>query len=164
MNCGVQQQSYKEDSHKQSMLWYIMQFPKSKRRKMKKTTADKWFSIYIRLRGSFNGWCTCITCGCLYHWKKIDCGHFVTRNHSMTRFDERNAHPQCKACNNFKSGNQYKHGKMIDKLYGEGTADELIKLGSIRGQKSYSQLALKDIAKEYSLKAKEMAREKGVEL
>ncbi len=132
---------------------------------MKKNTADKWFSIYIRLRDSYDGgYCRCITCYTAAKWKEMDCGHFVTRNHSMTRYSEENCNAQCKGCNNFKSGDQYKHGKAIDAKYGEGTADKLIALGGMRGQKTHGKLALKDIAKEYRLKAKAEAKKKGIEL
>jgi hypothetical protein len=82
----------------------------------------------------------------------------------MTRFDERNAHLQCIYCNDVKSGEQYKMSIYIDKKYGVGTAKLLEDLAGIRGQKIHTTLALKDIAKEYRIKAKKMAREKGVEL
>jgi len=142
-------------------------FLKKKRQKFKKSTADKWFSIYIRVRdiieGS-HGFCRCITCNTAHHWKEGDCGHFQTRDNPMTRFDERNSNFQCTACNRFKKGNQYKHGKVIDRIYGEGTADILEGLAGARGTKVHGEMALKDIAKEFRLKAKEMAKKKGVKL
>jgi len=143
-----------------------MQYLKQKRHKMKKSTADKWFSLFIRLRDIvYTESCRCITCEKPIHWKyEADCGHFVTRGHAMTRFDERNCNAQCKACNNDKKGDQYRHGRAIDKKFGEGAADLLTALGSVRDQKVHGQLALKDIAKEFRLKAKAMAKTKGVEL
>lgn len=150
-----------------------MRIPKSKqlayRKGFKKTTADDWFSKYIRLRDiidNSHGFCRCITCGKIFFWKEGDCGHFVTRNHPMTRFDEINCNAQCKRCNSNigKKGEQYKHGKAIDHKYGEGTADKLMELGSIRGQKTHGKIALKDIAKEYRLKTKKIAERKGIEL
>lgn len=135
-----------------------------KKNSFKKSTADKWFSIYIRLRDSYNGYATCITCQRLFLWKEVDCGHYMDRGKPMTRFNEQNAHAQCKACNRFRSGEQSIHGKMIDKKYGLGTSEKLINLSRIRGQKIHTKTTLKEIAREYRIKAKKMAEEKCVEL
>ncbi len=139
---------------------------RSRKKKMKFNTADRWFSKYVRIRDIISGeHCRCKTCGKPIHWKyEAECGHFVTRNHPMTRYNEQNCHAQCSACNNHNKGEQFKHGAEIDKMYGEGTAQSLIDLGSIRGQKIHGKLALKDIAKEYRKKARQIAKEKGVEL
>ncbi len=143
-------------------------FWKTGKTKMKRTTADNWFSKYIRLRdvidGS-NGFFRCITCKKPVFWKDGDCGHFVTRNHPMTRFDERNCNAQCKSCNDVKRGDQYNHGFQINAKHGVGTADLLVDLGGIRGANvPHEKLALDDIAKEYRLKAKSEAKKKGIEL
>jgi len=153
-------------------------FGKKHKKGFKLTTADKWFSKFIRLRGVFlvkspsEAYCKCITCGKIIHWKKrspedklsADCGHFATRGHPMTRFDERNANVQCKSCNNYGKGEQAKHVFCIDKIYGRGTAERLIELSEIRGQKELTKLALDDIAKEYRLKAKALAKKIGVDI
>jgi hypothetical protein len=44
-----------------------------------------------------------------------------------TRFLERNCAPQCYACNVGMSGMQYEYGKRLDKIYGEGMADQVVK-------------------------------------
>lgn len=138
------------------------------KKKFKRTTADDWFSKFIRLRDIISGeYCRCITCGKPIHWKyEAQCGHYATRGKPMTRFMEQNCHAQCPTCNSpdHGKGEQAKHGFAIDRLYGDGTAKKLIALSEIRGQKVYIKLRLKDIAKEYRLKAKTMAKEKGVEL
>ena len=144
-----------------------MPFWKTRKKKIKRSTADHWFSLYIRLRdvidGS-NGFCRCITCNNAFFWKEGDCGHFVTRNHPMTRFDERNCNAQCKECNNVKNGDQYNHGFKINMKHGVGTADLLVDLGGVRGQKVHGQLSLKAIASLYRIKAKSEANKKGIEL
>jgi hypothetical protein len=142
----------------------LSRMPRIKWIKMKRSTADKWFSVYIRLRDSHDGWCQCITCSRIFWWTDGDCGHFVTRNHPMTRFSEANCHAQCKACNNYKKGEQYLHGRAIDDKCGDGAADYLVALGRVRGQRVHGKLCLADIAKEYRIKAKKMANEKGVEI
>jgi hypothetical protein len=55
----------------------------------------------------------------------MDCGHFQSRRFTATRWEEKNAHAQCQSCNNYGSGEQYRHGIEIDSLYGAGTAQEL---------------------------------------
>src|SRR5574338_558741 len=92
-------------------------------------TADKWFSYYIRLRDADStGQVKCVTCGSTFHWNELDCGHFSTRNHKINRYREQNCHPQCTSCNQFKKGEQFKHGQYIDKKYGPGTADFIMSL------------------------------------
>jgi hypothetical protein len=107
--------------------------PKVKKIDLKKRIRilDTVFSEYIRRRDADkNGICRCITCGRPAPWREMDAGHFVSRNHKAVRWDERNVHAQCRAENRFQSGKQYEHGKEIDRKYGIGTADLLIKLGS----------------------------------
>ena len=103
---------------------------------MKKTISklkkelDKWFSLYIRLRGADdNGNNQCCTCGTIDNWKKLQCGHFVSRKHLSTRFHEMNCFPQCVSCNIFKYGEQWKFGQFLDRNLGEGVSEELVILG-----------------------------------
>lgn len=65
---------------------------------------DREFSKYIRLVHSKDGMCECFTCGTVDHWKYMDCGHYMSRKHMLTRWDPENAKPQCKHCNQFKHG------------------------------------------------------------
>jgi hypothetical protein len=55
----------------------------------------------------------------------MDAGHFITRGKKSTKFDEKNVHAQCRKCNRFMSGFQYKYSIAIDEKYGEGTAKSL---------------------------------------
>lgn len=140
-------------------------FWKKGKSKIKISTADKWFSLYIRVRDSYdNGYCSCITCGTPRHWKSLQCGHYMKRGKPNTRFHEKNCHAQCSTCNGKNEGEQGKHGIKIDTLYGPGTAQMLIDFYDIPDQKKPDKLALKYIAKEYRLKFKLLAKEKGIEL
>jgi hypothetical protein len=84
---------------------------------------DAIFSKYIRLKNSDkNGYCVCITCNKKLHWKEIQAGHFISRKHYSTRWDEDNVHPQCVACNVYRAGEQYKYSVALgpylsDKIY-----------------------------------------------
>lgn len=71
---------------------------------------DVVFSKYVRLSNADkNGFCTCVTCSRKYHWKEIQAGHFMSRKHYSTRWNEDNVKPQCVGCNMYKQGEQYKY-------------------------------------------------------
>ena len=77
---------------------------------------DTVFSKYIRISSADkNGYCTCVTCGVVKHWKEIQAGHFMSRKHYSTRWDERNVASQCVSCNMFKQGEQYKYSLFLGK-------------------------------------------------
>ncbi len=118
-------------------------------RKFWKDKAIKTHSYWIRQRDTdgYWGYGNCITCGKMVHWKEADTGHFMSRRHEATFFDERNAHLQCKACNQWGSGLQWKHGKAIDKLYGEGTAEQLETKSKIECKRGWIDYYI--IAKEF---------------
>jgi hypothetical protein len=66
---------------------------------------DRIFSEYVRLKAADeNGYCKCVTCGKVYHWKEIHCGHFISRAVKATRFNETNCNPQCVNCNTYNQG------------------------------------------------------------
>ena len=88
---------------------------------------DKIFSIWIRSKDADHaGMVDCFTCGVSKSWKyEIDAGHFQSRGKYATRWNEQNVFPQCKRCNGFRGGEQYRFAKNLDALYGEGTAEWL---------------------------------------
>ena len=91
-----------------------------------KKKLDSLFSQYTRLRNADHlGRVKCFTCGVEKHWKEQQAGHFQSRSHHSTRWDEVNVQVQCVKCNMFRQGEQYKFGMYLDQKYGEGTAEEL---------------------------------------
>tara|TARA_S200002703_G_scaffold143832_1_gene137076 strand:- start:94 stop:492 length:399 start_codon:yes stop_codon:yes gene_type:complete len=96
---------------------------KSKSKLVKKL--DSIFSKYIRLKHSKKGICTCYTCGRKYEVKKIQAGHFMSRRHYSTRWDEDNVRPQCYGCNIGNQGRSYEFGLNLNKEE-EGKADKLL--------------------------------------
>ena len=88
---------------------------------------DIIFSKYIRVKNADkHGFCTCVTCKKKFHWKSIQAGHFMSRKHYSTRWNENNVHPQCVGCNMFKQGEQYKYSvflgpELAEKLYLQST-------------------------------------------
>ena len=79
---------------------------------------DVVFSQYIgRKNADHRGFVECFTCGKKDHWKKLQCGHFMSRKHYATRWDENNVRVQCSGCNVFQYGRQYEYGRKLgDKL------------------------------------------------
>tara|TARA_B100000780_G_scaffold114709_1_gene80407 strand:+ start:32 stop:421 length:390 start_codon:yes stop_codon:yes gene_type:complete len=86
---------------------------------------DTIFSIYIRRKNSVNDIATCFTCGKEDHYKKLQNGHFQSRRHYSTRWDETNCQVQCAGCNVFKFGEQFIFSQNLDIKFGEGTARRL---------------------------------------
>jgi len=128
--------------------------PKTKRAKLE-AKLDKVFSLYIRLRDADNEIVSCVTCGKTRHYKdSIHCGHFQSRRHKATRWNEKNAHPQCAGCNTFNQGEQYKHAQYIDKRYGRGTADEMVLLANTSVKWSIHELEL--MIEDYELRIKNL--------
>lgn len=100
---------------------------KKTKRKTLVTTLDTIFSKYIRLKNSdADGYCNCVTCGKKGYWEKdgIHAGHFMSRKHYSTRWDERNVKPQCGYCNTHKYGEQYKYSLYL----GKETSEDLLEL------------------------------------
>jgi hypothetical protein len=92
-----------------------------------KKELDKWFSLYIRLRDATNeGMVQCFTCSKISNYKQgMQCGHFQSRRHHATRWNEQNCQVQCVKCNMFEQGEQFRFGLNIDIKYGAGTSQEL---------------------------------------
>ena len=124
---------------------------------------DKVFSQYIRLRDAMpSGVFRCISCGQIKPISKADCGHFYSRRHMSTRFDEDNCNAECSYCNRFNA----EHLK--------GYQDNLIrKIGLQRFEllsvrvnetKKWSCFEIETLIKHYQNKVKELEKEKGIKL
>jgi len=96
--------------------------PKKPSRKTLVKKLDTIFSIYIRRRYTKDNIAECVTCGKQDHWKKMQNGHFMSRKHYATRWDEDNVEVQCMGCNVYRYGEQYLFAKHL----GETKADALL--------------------------------------
>ena len=136
---------------------------------MKKTISklkkelDTIFSVFIRLREANEyGYCQCHTCGVVRHYKDgMQNGHFQSRKHTATRFDEENCQVQCVSCNIFGSGQQWKFGINLDAKYGEGTAEELEFLA--RTIHKVSRVEYEEQISYYKKLVENLKEEKGIE-
>jgi hypothetical protein len=110
---------------------------------------DNVFSQYIRLRESKNGIVECFTCGKKEYWKGkgMQNGHFMSRKHFSTRWDETNCQVQCVGCNVYGAGQQFIFSKNLDQKYGEGTAEAMLQQS--RQTVKYSSIELEEKIKHY---------------
>lgn len=87
---------------------------------------DRVFSIFIRMReANDNGIAHCFTCGKADHWTAMDNGHYISRVHRSTRWNELNCHIQCKRCNIFLKGNYPAYSLALTRKYGANVLEEL---------------------------------------
>ena len=128
-----------------------------------KKELDKWFSLYIRLRDATDeGLVQCFTCGKVSHYKSgMQNGHFQSRKHLATRWDEENCQVQCVGCNMFKAGEQYKFSIALDGKYGEGKAEELELLA--RTIMKVGRIDYEDKISYYGTLVEKLRKDKGIE-
>ncbi len=122
-----------------------------------KKDLDKWFSLYIRLRyADENGYTECYTCGKIDHYKKMQCGHFLSRRYHTTRWNTTNCQVQCVKCNMYEQGEQYKFGTKLSMEFGVEEVEYLTNLanttmkrtrGEYKEDISYYQNLVKNLKK-----------------
>lgn len=115
---------------------------------LKKT--QELFNRFIRARDRND---PCVSCG-RHHPGQYHAGHYrsVGANPEL-RFNERNCHKQCSACNNYLSGNIVNYRMRLLKLLGaKGVAD----LEGPHEPKRYTIEELKDLQKHYKQLIKEI--------
>ena len=122
-----------------------------------KKDLDKWFSLYIRLRyADENGYTECYTFGKIDHYKKMQCGHFLSRRYHTTRWNTTNCQVQCVKCNMYEQGEQYKFGTKLSMEFGVEEVEYLTNLanttmkrtrGEYKEDISYYQNLVKNLKK-----------------
>lgn len=91
---------------------------------------DRLRQTYARYEGAFKRkgiWLnTCVTCGQVLPCDKTNGGHFIPRGCMPYRWDEKNVHCQCVACNLWKNGSYIEYSQWFMKKYGEDTFDRYV--------------------------------------
>jgi len=148
------------------MPYYIKRKPKTPKsgiKERKPSTAalvrklDKVFSLYIRLRDSaaYNyQYFRCISCGQIKPFEQMDCGHFISRTHQATRFDEENAHGECRFCNRFSADHIIAYQRNLEAKIGKDRVDMLLARG--RMTKKWSAFELQLLIKHYQQEVDKM--------
>lgn len=97
--------------------------PKALTKSKVKKKLDYVFSVWIRTRDRGS----CFTCGKVGAIKEMQNGHYISRSHMNTRYDEKNCNTQCVGCNIFKKGNMDEYALKLIQVYGNGILEELNK-------------------------------------
>lgn len=124
---------------------------------------DTVFSRYIRLRDAMpGGTFRCISCGKVKPIEQADCGHFHSRTHMSTRFDEDNCHAECRYCNRFSADHIIGYREnLIRKI---GSQRFLLLEVKAHETRKWSHFELEQLAKHYKTLVEKLQKEKGIKL
>lgn len=126
-----------------------------------KRKLDEVFSKYIRLRDCMpNGYFRCISCGQMKPFEQADAGHYFSRTHLSTRFDETNVNAECKYCNRFKADHLVGYRRNLIAKVGQQRFD-LLEWKHSQPCK-YTEFEYKELIKRYQAKIKELSNDKGL--
>ena len=122
---------------------------------------DKVFSQWVRQScADHRGYVECYTCGRQAHWKTVDAGHFQSRAKYSTRWMCNpedglvNVAPQCRRCNAFRSGEQFRFARRLDADFGEGTAEKIEQMSN--QTRKYSSEELEALIEVYNRKLRKL--------
>ena len=154
------------------MPYYIKRYPKKKKDGVEKKPSrrgkpnlvkklDRVFALYIRLRDAMDGgYCRCISCGRIKPFAEIDCGHYHSRTHMATRYDEDNCHGECHYCNRMSADHLIKYRENLVKKIGQQKVDWLnVKAHST---KHFLDSELEGMIEYYTREAKKLSSLKGI--
>lgn len=153
----------------------MWQFNKYKRNKKKKSSEDKpkvkkpnyadqldkIFSLYIRLRDAMpNGMVKCISCGKIVPFTQVDCGHFYSRIHTATRWDEDNCNAECRYCNRMSAEHLIGYRANLVKKIGQQRVDFL----EVKAHQTVKRddFVMQLLIKEYKKKVEALLKEKSI--
>ncbi len=151
------------------MPYYMKKKPSEKKTKKSPSKSslinklDTTFSKYIRLRDAMpSGFFRCISCGQIKPIEQADCGHFHSRIHMSTRFDEDNCHAECRACNRFSADHLIGYRENLIKKIGE----QRFLLLDIKAHETHkwSNFELEQLNKYYRALVQKLQKEKGIKL
>lgn len=101
---------------------------KKKSKRKTKTSAQlaeacaKDLQLLVRMKASDDqGYCMCVTCDAIKHYKEMQGGHFFSRGKTATKLVEENIHPQCPGCNKWgmDTNGILVYRKYMIEMYGE---------------------------------------------
>ncbi len=124
---------------------------------------DKVFWKYIRLRDAMpSGLFRCISCGKIKPIEQADCGHFHSRTHMSTRFDEDNCHAECRYCNRFSADHLIGYRENLIRKIGEQRY--LLLEVKAHETRKWSHFELEQLVKYYKALVEKLQKEKGIKL
>lgn len=135
--------------------------PKRQTRSSLETHLDIVFSLYVRLRDAMpNGMVRCISCGRVFPFAQIQCGHYISRRNKLLRWDERNANGECVNCNCFDRTHLDNYRKNLIKKIG---LKEVLNLESKRFDSTkFEKAEIEAKIKDFKKKALVLSKEKNI--
>lgn len=122
---------------------------------------DRVFSLYIRLRDAMpSGFVRCISCGKIKRFEDVDCGHYFSRTHMATRFDEDNCNAECRSCNRMSADHLIGYRKNLVAKIGLSRIDRLDVLA--HSQKHWLDCELEEKIRYYTAEVRRLSQEKGI--
>lgn len=153
-------------------MTYYTRFKRTKKKNHPNTTKekrkpdlvkklDKVFSQYIRLRDVMpSGFFKCISCGKIKPFAEADCGHYHSRTHMATRFEEDNCHCECKGCNRFSADHLIGYRENLITKIGFSRVERLNVLA--HSQKHWLDCELEEKIAYYKAEVKRLSAMKGI--
>ena len=123
----------------------------SKDRKKLVKQLDDIFSLYIRERDNY----TCVVCGKQKPNVVIQAGHYFSRKHYSTRWNEINVNAQCSGCNRYHNDDKEPYREKMITKYGQVEFDKLYAI--YRKTTKFYDADLKYLIKVYKEKLKELS-------
>lgn len=153
-------------------MTYYTRFKRTKKKKDSNTTKekrkpdlvkklDKVFSQYIRLRDVMpSGFFKCISCGKIKPFADADCGHYHSRTHMATRFEEDNCHCECRFCNRMSADHLIGYRENLITKIGFSRVERLNVLA--HSQKHWLDCELEEKIAYYKAEVKRLSAMKGI--
>lgn len=153
-------------------MTYYLRYKRTKKKKDSNTTKekrkpdlvkklDKVFSQYIRLRDVMpSGFFKCISCGKIKPFADADCGHYHSRTHMATRFEEDNCHCECKFCNRMSADHLIGYRENLITKIGFSRVERLNVLA--HSQKHWLDCELEEKIAYYKAEVKRLSAMKGI--
>ena len=153
-------------------MTYYTRFKRTKKKKDSNTTKekrkpdlvkklDKVFSQYIRLRDVMpSGFFKCVSCGKIKPFADADCGHYHSRTHMATRFEEDNCHCECRFCNRMSADHLIGYRENLITKIGFSRVERLNVLA--HSQKHWLDCELEEKIAYYKAEVKRLSAMKGI--
>lgn len=155
-------------------MTYYLRYKRTKKKNDSNTTKekrkpdlvkklDKVFSQYIRLRDVMpSGFFKCISCGKIKPFAEADCGHYHSRTHMATRFEEDNCHCECRFCNRMSADHLIGYRENLITKIGFSRVERLNVLA--HSQKHWLDCELEEKIEYYKAEVKRLSAMKGIKV
>lgn len=123
-----------------------------------------WFSKYIRVKYSHEGYCKCVSCNREGYWKGdgFQAGHMIAKgNGNGIYFLEEVIRPQCSQCNGPNGGMPDVTIPLLIEWYGKEKYEEFVRLK--KTPLKLSVFDLEDMEAEFKRLAFEYADQRGID-